>query len=292
MGILYYIAVAFLISTISLTIFNFQYLYHYNFKEVMYDLSIIGPKKKLSEKESDKIMGKVFLDICLLLAGGMFSVGYLFNESFIAVISLAVICISNFLALIVFEEHATKPKHLINYALKHTDTPEAVLEFKVIAFFFANNEPSYLWDYKRSRGQTYPPNLEKDEKRYRDPEDIKYYFPLFKKLIVLQNLITNDAIPVDSPLINNFILDNMSFLTTILTILQDKKMVETLSSPLGEKDLMELNAEFSELIVVLTDICQFIKKEKVSSNAVKNNIEMLDTLEEIRSINSFSKLIK
>ncbi len=238
MGILYYIAVAFLISTISLTIFNFQYLYHYNFKEVMYDLSIIGPKKKLSEKESDKIMGKVFLDICLLLAGGMFSVGYLFNESFIAVISLAVICISNFLALIVFEEHATKPKHLINYALKHTDTPEAVLEFKVIAFFFANNEPSYLWDYKRSRGQTYPPNLEKDEKRYRDPEDIKYYFPLFKKLIVLQNLITNDAIPVDSPLINNFILDNMSFLTTILTILQDKKMVETLSSPLGEKDLM------------------------------------------------------
>lgn len=292
MGILYFIAVATLIATISLSFYNFYAIYHYNFKVVLRDLAIIGHKPKRSEKESITLFWLILFDIFFILAGGMFSAGYVFGGHSLSFIMIVLLIFSNFIALILFEDFAKKPERLVKYASKLTDTPKNILEFKIRAFIFANNEPSYLWDYKRSKGKTYAYDLEDGSKRYREPVDIQYYFPLYRRLLDFQALITHKDIDRDSALINKFIIDNMTLLTTILTILQDEKMVETLSNPLGEKDLIELNDAFLILNVELNTICQFIKKEKITGKTINKNMEMLNTLEEIRSMKNFSKLIK
>lgn len=292
MEILDYIAVVAIISTVLLSFYNFNYLYHYNYRNSLSKLGVIALKQKTKSKNSDVVIGIILLNIAILVSGSVASAIYLYDINKIASIFMFSLWIMNFFALIFFEEIAEKPKRLIKYASKVSNTPSTILEFKIIAFLFANNEPSYLWDYKRTLGQTYPPNLEKDEKGYRDPVDIQYYFPLYIRLRDFQTLITNEAIDRDHPFINRFILENITFLTTIITILKDEQMVKTLGSFLGEKDLQELNVDFSKLNIQLNAICEYIKKEKITSKEVKDNLEMMTTLDEIRSMKNFSKLIK
>lgn len=185
-----------------------------------------------------------------------------------------------------------KKENLTKFALKQTTVSEALVDFLVDSFRLSNNGGSFLYDYKVSEKATEKESeyLNGLQEKYNisTPEGI---FPLNYIRIVFK-ITLNKYRVTNSPIITSYIIENITFISTIMTILNDKHLVESLSSKLGFSELLDLTREFEELYIGLKKLIDFEIDEKKRFAESQKSIKALDGLNTVRSMREINQSIK
>lgn len=185
-----------------------------------------------------------------------------------------------------------KKENLTKFALKQTTVSESLVDFLVDSFRLSNKGGSYLYAYKVSEKAT------EKESEYLNGLQEKYnistneeIFPLNYIRIVFKVTLKKYQV-TNSPILSSYLIENITFLSTIMTILNDKHLVESLSSKLGFSDLLALTREFEELAIGLNKLIDFEIAEKKRFAESQKSIKSLDGLNTVRSMLEINHSIK
>lgn len=178
------------------------------------------------------------------------------------------------------------------------DVPKAVIDFKLDLYSISVNKSSlkYLRTYKypeTKKDQTY--KLENIRETYLTINEIgssSNNFPLLIGLLSLDELLKNNSPSSLSPKVSAYLLDNIAFLTTIMTIVNSKKLVLSLSSPEGLSELIDISKELYVFNMGLQKVINRIHDEKIRFKKSSESLDIIEGLNEVRSIREFSKSVK
>lgn len=195
---------------------------------------------------------------------------------------------------------ATKLSESISVQLfflpKKNKIPLAVSELKLDVYHIFYTKPYYLRHYEYPEQDTASASkfdaIRKDYSEFNEKVCKEDSFPLFMGMSILSKMFVHKPVQHDNALVSAYLLDNISFLTTIMTILKDERLVKSLSSSEGLNELIELTTELHEVILGLDDILFKVMEEKKTFKKASESVEILDGLNEVRSLREFGKSLK
>lgn len=119
-------------------------------------------------------------------------------------------------------------------------------------------------------------------------------FPLFEQLTILAKIIFSEDLNemIDSSILNAYLIENITLLSTIMTILKDEKLVKSLSSELGLTELTDLTERFSVLNSNMSKKLNYIENEKERYAKASEVTEIIDGLNEVRSMKELLDSVK
>ncbi len=119
-------------------------------------------------------------------------------------------------------------------------------------------------------------------------------FPLFEQLTILTKSIFSDDLNEmnESSLLNAYLIENITLLSTIMTILKDEKLVKSLSSELGLTELTDLTERFSVLNSNMSKKLSSIENEKERYAKASEVTEIVEGLNEVRSMKEMLDSLK
>lgn len=179
---------------------------------------------------------------------------------------------------------------LIKFAVKNSDMPKSLIEFKVdMNLLLVDYQiPDYLKYYTSySTNKTKFLDAMKDEVLFKQSNYSKEYFPLFNDLDRLNKIIVDKDLDCDSSLINMYFIKNINLLTTLIAILKDKKLVNSLCSDEGVPELVELSLDFLNFNTKLESLVVFETKEIKESKKTTESNNNKDNLESVRAMRNF-----
>ena len=255
------------------------------------DKDVQNQKNKLLYGLSSLYMvGSAFIFMVPALKGNIFSLG------------MAVyIIFSHVLAIIITEFKPMNRIRLIRYSVKRTDTPEAVITFKVDAMLLLKDMPKHLKlaitlnePLKLSTSTTKEDDLPlfKELMNYLDKNNQKNYFPLYEEFLIFMSFVKDPSVDADSSIINAYIFENITLLSTIMSILKNEKLVTSLKADLGKQDLEKLTQQVKDMNTELNRLTTYIKQEEITFSKALGTSEVIDGLNEIRSMQSFIEMVK
>lgn len=248
--VFYALGVIFLMATVNLS-------YKEYFMGTFSDIGIIK-KSNLVKKSMDRNL--LLLSICFTYlfistnVGGHIFMGFEFGKpkedlGFLVwiVILMTIIVVTN----IYFKNISLNKEHITKYALKQTDTPKALVDFMVEAFLLKNRNEYFLIKYK------YDEKATNDEAVHLngvgETFDNEFYnsmsktnFPVYTNLLFLINTLSKNN-SLQNPIVRDYLMDNITFLTNIMGILNDENLVKSLSNTNGFSELLNLTREFEDL---------------------------------------------
>lgn len=274
------IMILYIIFTFLLTIFNVHLIKKNAYFEALITYRIID--KTLKNKKSMLIM--LALDSIYFICYILIALISALKGSVFAFVGLFFVLVIHIGAFVVYDYKEKNKSKLIAYALEKTEAPSSVIEFKVDAYLIEEDSPNYLLDKETVETDKSKGNL-KDNK-------LKKAFPLYRELLTFMGILHDTSVEANSPLVNAYILENITLLSTIMTILKDEKLVESLKNDLGKHELDELTQALISVSKDIKKITTYIKKEKITFAKASDSAAVIESLNKIRSMKEFIELVK
>lgn len=308
-----------IISIGIITICNLSYLYHY----IMLDGLITN--NLIEEKKSSQISNILLvLNISLII----FSVYvYIVNDvqplDYLGPISMSIVLLTiYFVGIFTMWDYSFVLKNLLEYFMESEyskDTSTSLIEFKIDVIELVKSNPDYLASFEvnsflfdtdvddeeeAEEAEEYSENEENYDyvsnafnhlnSFISEGKEDYYIFPLYKELLILTKRIFKDKLSsmINSPILNSYLIDNISLLSTIMTILKDEKLVKALNSDLGSTELEDLTARFKALNKNMDTGVKYIKDEKERFEKASETTEIIDSLNEVRSMKEMLDSLK
>lgn len=281
------ILLPYIIFTALLTILNVTLIKKNAYLEALVKYRIIDKTKKHS-KNIKILLG---LDILYFIIYIIISMINALTGSLLSVTALFVV-LAVHIGAFIFYDYATYDKgKLIAYALDKTDTSSSVIEFKVDAYLIEQENPKYLRNKDSAEDNEDKFNVASllTTKSYKVKP---LYFPLYRELLTFMGILHDTSVEANSPLVNAYIVENITLLSTIMTILKDEKLVESLKSDLGKQELEDLTQSLIAISKDTKKITTYIKKEKITFSKAADSAEVIEGLNKIRSMKEFNALVK
>lgn len=218
------------------------------------------------------------------------------TEEFFFTVWIFVLTLVPIVSFFYFEKRSFKKKPLTRYASKQTDIPKPIVEFMLDVYLLQIRKEYYLKWYDYAEQATneeviYLDNLKERFDRKVFNSKIEYRFPLMFMLNNFTALLSEKNI-LSRPVVREYLIDNITFLTTIMTILNDEDLVDSLRNDLGFSELLDIVREFEEVTEGLITKIEFDKSEQRKFNDSKAAVKAIDGLHEVRSLRTFSKSVK
>lgn len=278
------ILLPYIIFTALLTILNVTLIKKNAYLEALVKYRIIDKTKKHS-KNIKILLG---LDILYFIIYIIISMINALTGSLLSVTALFVV-LAVHIGAFIFYDYATYDKgKLIAYALDKTDTSSSVIEFKVDAYLIEQENPKYL----RAKDSVDDKFNVASLLTTKDYKVKPRYFPLYRELLTFMGILHDTSVEANSPLVNAYIVENITLLSTIMTILKDEKLVESLKSDLGKQELEDLTQSLIAISKDTKKITTYIKKEKITFSKAADSAEVIEGLNKIRSMKEFNALVK
>lgn len=291
---------SYFIFTLLLSFFNVYLICRIESIEILSDAGILhsSPVDELT-KEDNLIISFLIIDFLYLLVSTVISLAYF--SPFTSTIWIIILIAINFFGGNFAMKKLSKMKSVqLYFADKKSKIPLAIVDLKLDMHEVEelNSENLKLSQYiypklnsefvqKLREIRSY--SLDKyPETNYSEG----YFFPLYIELKSFKSLLNDKELPIDSTQISAYLLDNISFLTTVMTILKDEKLIEALYSLEGLKELTELTTEFNELNNGLKKVVYTIKNTKQTLIKAEKSSDVFEGLNTIHSMREFSKSLK
>lgn len=266
--------------------------------EILSDAGILpsSPVNDLTIEDS-LIISFAIVDFLYLLISTLISLAYL--SPFTSTIWIIILIAINFFGGNFAIKKLSKMKSVqLYFAAKKSKIPLAIVDLKLDMYEVEELNSEKLNQY------SYPTINSEFVQKLREirsyslgkyPETAYsegYFFPLYIELKSFKDMLNDKELPIDSAQITAYLLDNISFLTTVMTILKDEKLIEALYSLNGLKELTELTTEFNELNNGLKKVVYTIKNTKQTFIKAEQSSDVFEGLNTIRSMREFSKSLK
>lgn len=280
----------YIIFTIFLSIFNVHTINKNAYIEALVNYRIIDKPSKYSKI----IFTLLVLDFMYFTASLLIALVLAVTGSILALFVFLYILVIHIASFLIADYKDKKKGKLITYALEKTDTPSSVIEFKVDAFLIEQSNPDYLYNDFTADIPKIKYNIDSIiPKLYAIySKKMGRAFPLYKEFLGFMITLNDTSVDADSPLLNAHILENITLLSTVMSILKDEKLVKSLKSDLGKEELEDLTNSLLKVSTEITIISEYIKKEKITFSKATNSAEIIDGLNEIRSMKEFIDLVK
>lgn len=289
---------SYFIFTLLLSYFNVYMICKIESIEILSDAGILpsSPVNDLTIEDS-LIISFAIVDFLYLLISTLISLAYL--SPFTSTIWIIILIAINFFGGNFAIKKLSKMKSVqLYFAAKKSKIPLAIVDLKLDMYEVEELNSVKLNQY------SYPTINSEFVQKLREirsyslgkyPETAYsegYFFPLYIELKSFKDMLNDKELPIDSAQITAYLLDNISFLTTVMTILKDEKLIEALYSLNGLKELTELTTEFNELNNGLKKVVYTIKNTKQTFIKAEQSSDVFEGLNTIRSMREFSKSLK
>lgn len=284
------IMIPYIIFTFLLSIYNVSIIKKNAYLDALVTYRIIDK----TGKHNKGIISLLVLDVFYFIVYIITSMISAVTGNVFALICLFSVLAIHIVAFIVYDYKEKNKSKLIKYALDKTDAPNSVIEFKVDAYLIEEENPSYLQvtDTGAIEGLNLSLSAARDKLGSKKDKKIDKAFPLYRELLTFMGILHDTSVEANSPLVNAYILENVTLLSTIMTILKDEKLVESLKDDLGKQELDDLTQALISVSKDIKKITTYIKKEKITFAKASDSAAVIESLNKIRSMKDFIALVK